>query len=176
MAENDADTGPETQDSAPQTQETNPTTHRTIEGPDYSINVPRNQAGVPLVEFFGNAPLPDDLKNAVVYKTDQGHVLAPRDPVALSQEHDAKAAEYATTLRAQIDEKGYYAKTMTLYAEQLSQKTGQPVQDMKAVISRNFQAETGKDPYAYLQEQRQARGLPVRQNEPQQKQTPKQER
>lgn len=170
MAENNITPDTDAQNGQAQATEPNPTTHRMIQGRDMTYVIPRSREGVPLTEFFGNAQLPDDLHRAMVHKTENGFVLAPRDPVAWNQDHDAKAAEYASALKSQIEEKGYYRKTMALYAERLSKETGQPLDEMKAVISRNFQAETGKAPYSYLQEQRQAQGLPTQQNAPKHKQ------
>jgi len=170
MDDNDVTPDMGAQNGQAQAAEPNPNTHRMIQGRDMTYVIPRSREGVPLTEFFGNAHMPDDLHKAMVHKTENGYVLAPRDPVAWNQGHDAKASEYASALKSQIEEKGYYRKTMTLYAERLSKETGQPVDEMKAVISRNFQAETGKDPYTYLQEQRQAQGLPTQQSAPKQQQ------
>jgi len=61
-----------------------------------------------------------------------------------------------------IEEKGYYSKTLNLYAKNLSEETGHPKDETKAIIVKAFENEHGKDPFKYLQEVRAEQGLPVR--------------
>ncbi|MEM8615851.1 MAG: hypothetical protein AAGF20_02845 [Pseudomonadota bacterium] len=89
-------------------------------------------------------------------------MLAPPDPEAWSPKHDAMVKDYAEKLKAQIDDKGYYSKTLTVYAGRLADATGQPVDQMKATIPKSFEAQHGKDPYTYLNEIRVAQGKPTR--------------
>lgn len=138
-----------------------PTTHRLIQTRDGVAAVPREQKGVPLTEYFRNADLPEDLNRSVVFATTDGPVLARPDPVAWNQEHAIKADEFAQRLKAQIDEKGYYARTLGLYAGRLADETGQQLEQMKAVIVDSFQRENGKDPFTYLKDLRQEQGLPT---------------
>ncbi len=140
----------------------NPETHRVIEGRDGTFVIPRDQAGQPLVEFFKNAQLPPDLNKAVVYQTDRGPVLAPPDPVKWDQLHTQKAAHYADKVKTQIDERGYYSRQLDTYANSLAKETGRQPQEVRAVISQQFEAKHGKSPYAYLTNMRQEQGLPLR--------------
>ena len=139
-----------------------PKTHRMIHTRDGVATVPRAQQGVPVKEYFRNAELPNDLETAVVYVTENGPVLARPDPVEWNQEHSEQAKDYAWRIKAQIDEVGYYKRSLHFYAARLAEETGHPKDEMKAVIADAFVRENGKDPFTYLQEVRQAKGLPVR--------------
>lgn len=152
--------------------EIDPTTHRMIQTREGVEAVPRTQTGVPLKEYFQNAELPADLDRAMVYVTAKGPVVARPDPEGWTQEHGERARHYAGRLREMIDEKGYYARTMDVYAGRLSDETGHPRDQMKAVIAEAFQRDHGQDPYSYLQKHRRAHGLPVRDDQPTSKNAP----
>ena len=146
----------------------NPTTHRMIQTREGVVAVPRKQKGVPLAEYFRNADFPADLSRALVFATQKGPVLAKPDPVAWSKTHDERASEYAGRIKMQIDDKGYYSRTLGLYAGRLADETGHPRDEMKAVIVEAFQRNEGKDPFTYLQDRRRDQGLPVGEEERQQ--------
>ena len=139
-----------------------PKTHRLIQTRDGTAAVSREQQGTPLNAYFKNAELPDNLDKAVVYQTDDGPVVAKPDPVPWNEKHSERAREHAASLKELIDDKGYYRKNMNLYAERLSEETGHSCDEVKAIISDEFQSETGKSPYNYLQDHREQRGLPVK--------------
>lgn len=139
-----------------------PKTERLFQTKQGVTAVPRAQEGVPFKEYFANTEMPKDLERARVYATDKGPVLAKPDPEAWCETHQARADQFAEKLRAQIEEKGYYAKSLRLYSEQLAEQTGSEPSEMKAVIAKSFEAQTGKEPYAYLQDHRAAQGLPTR--------------
>lgn len=143
-------------------EQVDPNTHRLIQTRDGVVPVPRTQTGVPITEYFRNAELPADITRAVVFETKDGPVLGKRDPLTWTAEHAEQAADYANRLKAQIDEKGYYRKTMEIYAARLADQTGHPKDEMKAVIADAFQRDHGADPFTYLQDSRRAQGLPVR--------------
>lgn len=142
-------------------QQHDPKTHRMIQTREGVVAVPREQQGVPLTEYFRNADFPADLDRAVVFATAGGPVLSKPDPVAWSQEHAQKADHYATNIKSLIDEKGYYSRTLGVYAGRLAEETGHSRDEMKAVIVDAFQREHGKDPFNYLKDRRQEQGLPV---------------
>ena len=142
--------------------ETSPETHRMLHTRDGVIAIPREQKGVPVTEYFRNADLPDDVARTVVYTTPKGPVLGRPDPVPWNERHSEKAREYAGQLKTLIEDKGYYSKTMNIYAGRLAEQTGRSREEVKAVIVQAFERENGKDPFTYLQDLRQERGLPVR--------------
>ena len=74
----------------------------------------------------------------------------------------ASSSVYNPQIKSLIDEKGYYSKSLSMYAGRLADETGYARDEMKAVIVKSFTHEHGKDPFIYLQDQRQAQGLPVR--------------
>lgn len=135
---------------------------RMIQTRDGVARVPRSQVGVPIREYFQNTELPKDLDRAQVFVSASGPVLATPDPVPWSEMHEQKAQGYADALKEQIDEKGYYKRTLATFAGRLSEETGYPRQEMQAVIVSKFNATYEKDPFAYLQSVREAQGLPVR--------------
>jgi len=139
-----------------------PNTQRHIQTRDGVTSIPRSQQGEKLRDYFRNAELPPDLDRAVVYVTDKGPVIAAPDREAWSQKHDDMARDYADKLKQQIDEKGYYSKSLSIFADRLSDATGHSRGEMKAVIAKSFEARHGADPYTYLSEQRIAQGKPVR--------------
>ncbi len=51
-----------------------------------------------------------------------------------------------------------------MFASRLADETGHSRDEMKAVIVKAFESENGKDPFTYLQDRRQERGLPVREH------------
>ena len=71
-----------------------------------------------------NVEMPEDLERAVVYATPSGPALAKPDPKPWSNEHAKQADEHASKLKEQIDERGYYAKTLDVYAGRLADETG----------------------------------------------------
>lgn len=139
---------------------------RMIQTRDGVARVPRNQVGVSIRDYFQNTEMPKDLDRAQVFVSAAGPVLAPPDPVPWSQDHDAAAQAYAEKLKEQIDEKGYYKRSLETYAGRLADETGYPRDEMQAVIVAKFDAAFQKDPFAYLQDVRAAQGLPVRGNDP----------
>ena len=140
----------------------NPETHRLLHTRQGIVSVPREQKGVPLTEYFQNADLPADLERTVVYATDKGPVVAKPDPVPWNETHLEKARDYAARIKTMIDEKGYYSRTLSMFAGRLADQTGQPHDQMKAVIVKAFEDQQGRDPFTYLQNQRQEKGLPAR--------------
>ena len=140
----------------------NPSTHRMLHTRGGVVSIPRTQKGVPAAEYFQNADLPGDLDRAVVYVTEKGPVLGKPDPVAWNERHTEKARDYARQVKTMIDDRGYYSRTMSMFAGRLADETGHSRDEMKAVIVKEFEAENGKDPFTYLQDRRQERGLPVR--------------
>ncbi|MEP3247772.1 MAG: hypothetical protein ABJN40_07400 [Sneathiella sp.] len=139
-----------------------PNTHRVIQTREGTVTVSRNQPGTPLNQYFKNAELPDNLEKAMVYQTDDGAVLAKPDPVPWNDQHTERASEHAASLKELIDDKGYYRKNLDLYATRLADETGQSPDEVKAIISGEFQSSFGKSPYQYLQEHRQEQGLPTK--------------
>ena len=139
-----------------------PTTHRIIQTMDGTVSIPRKQNGVPLTEYFRNTDLPNDLERSIVYATPKGPVLSTPDPVPWNEKHNVKARDYATRIKTLIDEKGYYSKTLNMYAEKLASETGVSITDTKAVISQAFEKEYQSAPFNYLQQQRENQGLPVK--------------
>ena len=77
-----------------------------------------------------------------------------------------KAQGYAEKIMGQIEERGYYARTLDRYAGRLAEETGYPKEEMKAIIVSRFDQAYGRDPYSYLNEQRARRGLPTREAAP----------
>ncbi|MGB0659560.1 MAG: hypothetical protein ACPGNV_05210 [Mangrovicoccus sp.] len=123
--------------------------------------IPRDQKGVPFKEYFHNTELPRDLEKAVVYATEHGPVLGTADPVPFGPEHDKKAQAFAEKLKTQIDDHGFYSGSLKRFAHSLSVETGRARDEMKALIASKFETSYGKEPYAYLQEERARKGLPV---------------
>lgn len=136
--------------------------NRTLHTRDGVVEIPRSQQGVPLKEYLRNAALPEDIERSVVFVTEHGPVAAQPDPVAWGPEHDKAVADNADRLKAQIDERGYYSKTLGRMARQLSEQTAYPEDEMKAKIIGAFTRQHGQEPFAYLKTQREAQGLPVR--------------
>ena len=128
--------------------------------------VPRTQEGVPIREYFQNTELPDDLERTVVYASAGGPVLATPDPIPWSERHDREAQDYAERLKTQIDERGYYKRSLESFAGRLSDETGYPKDEMKAVIVSKFDGTYQQDPFDYLHQTRTQQGLPVRDQNP----------
>lgn len=139
-----------------------PETFRMIQTRDGVVRVPRQQEGVPIRDFFANTELPQDLDRAVVYQAAGGPVVAAPDPVAWSADQDQKAQEFADRLKAQIDEKGYYKRSLESFANRLADETKYPREEMKAMIVAKFDATYQQQPFDYLQQVRAEKGLPVR--------------
>jgi hypothetical protein len=139
-----------------------PTTHRLVRTRDGVARIPRAERGVPIAEYFQNVELPNDISRMAVFNTPNGPALATPDPMPWTQEHTKQVNDYADRLKAQIDERGYYARSLENFAERLSGSTGYAQEEMKAAIVARFEEVNGADPYAYLNERRQAQGLPVR--------------
>ena len=139
-----------------------PETHRMVHTRQGVVAIPREQKGVPLMEYFQNADMPADLERAMVFATENGPVLAKPDPVPWNELHVEKAREYADQIKTMIDDKGYYSRTLSVYAGRLADETGLSRDEMKAVIVKAFEGEHGKDPFTYLRDRRQEMGLPVR--------------
>lgn len=139
---------------------------RLIQTRDGIARVPRTQMGVPLREYLRNTDLPENLERAVIFATPGGPVAVEPDPAPWTEAHDAKVRDYAASIKEQIDEKGYYAKSLDHFAGRLARETGYPRPEMKALIVSTFDAAEGKDPFAYLQDRRAEQGLPVREQEP----------
>lgn len=128
---------------------------------DGIARIPREQKGVPFKEYFRNTELPKDLEKAVIYATEHGPVLGRADPVPFGPEHDQKAQAFAEKLKAQIDDHGFYSGSLKRFAHSLSDETGRARDEMKALIATKFETNYGKEPYAYLQDERARKGLPV---------------
>lgn len=89
-----------------------PEQYRMIQTRDGVARVPRAQEGVPIREYFQNTELPEDIERTVVFASAAGPVLAAPDPIPWSEQHDSEAQDYADRLKAQIDEKGYYKRSL----------------------------------------------------------------
>lgn len=139
---------------------------RMIQTRDGVARVPRSQVGVSLRDYFQNTELPENLERAQVFVTEQGPVAAPPDPVAWTEEHTKKVQQYAHQVKEYVDDKGKYGWKLTSCANALSRETGYRQAEMKAHIVAAFTDEFGQDPYQYLREQRIAKGLPVRDRQP----------
>lgn len=139
-----------------------PKTYRMIQTRDGVARVPRTQEGVPIREYFKNTELPEDLDRAEVFVSGTGPVLAAPDPVPWTAQHDQQAQDYAAKLKAQIDDQGYYKRSLETFAGRLADETGYPKAEMRAMIVAKFDGSYQKDPFDYLQEVRAAKGLPVR--------------
>lgn len=124
--------------------------------------IPRNEEGISMREYFQNTELPENLERARVFSSASGPILAAPDPVAWTEMQDKQVHEYSNKLKAQIDEKGYYAKSLDVFAGKLSADTGYTKEEMKAQIVARFEADHDRDPFDYLQSVREAQGLPVR--------------
>lgn len=148
-----------------------PEDFRMIQTRDGVARVPRTQEGVPLREYFQNTELPEDLGRTMVYASAGGPVLAALDPVPWSEQHDREAQEYADRLKALIDEKGYYKRSLESFAGRLSEETGYPKAEMQAVIVSKFDRTYQQDPFEYLQKVRAEQGLPVNEQKPDMGQT-----
>ncbi|MGJ8629398.1 MAG: hypothetical protein ACSHXB_20795 [Sulfitobacter sp.] len=132
-----------------------------IQTRDGVARVPRSQKGVALRDYFANTEMPKDLNQAQVFTSELGPVVAAPDPVDWSEQNDKLVAHYSGRLKAQMDEKGYYKHTLNAFAGRVSQQTGYPRDEMKALIVSNFTSENGKDVFAYNREARIALDLPV---------------
>ncbi|MGJ8628273.1 MAG: hypothetical protein ACSHXB_15035 [Sulfitobacter sp.] len=143
-----------------------PKTHRMIQTRNGVERVPRTQEGVAIRDYFQNTDLPKDLERAQVFISGTGPVLALPDPVAWSAEHDKVAQGYADKLKTQIDEKGYYKRSLETFAGRLADETGYPRDEMQAMIVSKFDGTYQQDPFDYLQGVRAAKGLPIRGNDP----------
>ena len=148
-----------------------PEDFRMIQTRDGVARVPRAQEGVPLREYFQNTELPEDLDRTMVYASAGGPVLAAPDPVPWSAQHDREAQEYADRLKTQIDEKGYYKRSLESFPGRLSDETGYPKTEMQAVIVSKFDGTYQQDPFDYLQKVRAEQGLPVNEQKPDMGQT-----
>ncbi len=135
---------------------------RMIQTRDGIARIPRNEEGVSIRDYFQNTELPENLDRAHVFSSASGPVLGAPDPTPWTEKQDKKVIEYADKLKAQIDEKGYYAKSLDVFAGRLSSDTGYAKDEMKAQIVARFEADHHKDPFDYLQSVREAQGLPVR--------------
>lgn len=155
-----------------------PSTHRILQTRNGTVAIPRKQEGVPLAEYFSNAelPAPDDMARARVFETSKGLMLVKAEPEGWTQAQDEKAKGYAAQIREQIDTKGYYSKTLAMHAKRMAEETGLPPEETKAVIVREFENLTGRDPYNFLNDLRAEQGLPAKDRAPQQDQTPAPER
>ena len=89
---------------------------RMIQTKDGVARIPREQQGVPIREFFQNVEMPADLDRAVVYATASGPVLGKPDPQPWNEQHEQKVTDYAQRVMGQIEERGYYSKTLNNYA------------------------------------------------------------
>ncbi|MEP1932166.1 MAG: hypothetical protein ABJO52_20890 [Nisaea sp.] len=147
---------------------------RLVQTRDGVARIPREQQGVPIREFFRNSELPNDLERAQVFQSETGPVLANPDPVPWTEIQDKEAQTYAENIKSQIDEKGYYSKSLSHYADRLSDATGYSKDEMKAMIVSKFDATYEQDPFDYLQGVRAEKGLPVRERtaQPEQNQEP----
>lgn len=143
-----------------------PKEFRMIQTRDGVARVPRAQEGVSLRDYFQNTELPDDLERAVVFASAGGPVLATPDPVPWSEQQDRAAQDYADRLKTQIDEKGYYKRSLESFAGRLSETTGYPKEEMQAMIVSKFDGAYQQDPFDYLQQVRAEKGLPVRSQQP----------
>lgn len=132
--------------------------------------VPRAQTGIPIRDYLQNAELPKNLERAVIFETASGPVALEADPIPWTHKHDEKVGYYAETLKEQIEDKGFYAKSLDRFANRLSSETGYPTEEMKATISSKFTELYGNDPFQHLQNVRAERGLPVRERQPAQDQ------
>lgn len=139
-----------------------PTTHRLVRTRDGVARIPRAERGVPIAEYFQNVELPSDLSRMAVFNTPSGPALATPDPMPWTQEHTKQVNDYADRLKAQIDERGYYARSLENFAERLSTATAYAQSEIQLMIIERFKEVHGKEPRSYLQERRQAQGLPVR--------------
>jgi hypothetical protein len=115
-----------------------PKEFRMIQTRDGVARIPRSQEGVALRDYFQNTELPKDIDRAKVFVSGTGPVLAAPDPVPWSAEHDKEAQDYADRLKAQIDEKGYYKRSLEAFAGRLADITGYPREEMQAVIVSKF--------------------------------------
>jgi hypothetical protein len=138
---------------------------RLVQTRDGVARIPRSQRGVPIRDFFQNTELPNELERAHVFQSPAGPVVATPDPVPWQDIHDREATEYAEKLKTQIDDKGYYSKSLTHYAERLSEETGYPKDEMKAMIVSKFDEAYQQEPFEYLQQVRADQGLPVRERD-----------
>ncbi|SFO40855.1 hypothetical protein SAMN04488056_105254 [Cohaesibacter marisflavi] len=147
---------------------------RLIHTRDGVARIPRSQQGTPLRDYFQNTELPENLEQAHVFHSANGPVLATPDPVPWQEMHDKKVQDYADRIKNQIDEKGYYSKTLSQYADRLADQTGYPKDEMKAMIVAKFDETYSHDPFDYLQQVRADQGLPVRErdNTPSREQDP----
>jgi len=117
-----------------------PKDFRMIQTRDGVARVPRSQEGVALRDYFQNTELPKELERAQVFVSASGPVLAQPDPIPWSEQHDKAAIDYAHRIKAQIDEKGYYKRTLYTFASKLADETGYPRDEMQAVIVSKFDA------------------------------------
>lgn len=141
---------------------------RMVQTRDGVARIPRAQQGVPLQDYFQNSEMPKDLERAQVFVSASGPVLANPDPVPWTENHEKQAEGYADKLKTQIDEKGYYSRSLTNFSERLSDETGYPKDEMKAMIVSKFDAANQQDPFDYLQQVRAEQGLPTRERETEQ--------
>ena len=141
---------------------TDPTKVRMIQTRSGVVDIPREQSGTPLKEYFLNTELPTDLDRAVVLMSENGPVLAKADPVPWNEQHEKMATHYAEKIMGQIEERGYYSKTLDRFAGRLSDASGYAKDEMKAIIISKFEERYGRDPFSFLQDQREAQGLPTR--------------
>ncbi|MEM8751132.1 MAG: hypothetical protein AAGF28_12595 [Pseudomonadota bacterium] len=170
-AANTAPTTSATQNPAPNADASfDPAKERLVQTRDGVVTIPREQQGVPLKDYFKNAELPPEIDRAVVYATSSGPVLSPPDPVPWNEQHNEQARSYAGKIKTLIEEKGYYSKALNAYADRLSDQTGRSREETKAIIVKSFENAQGTDPFRYLQDQRAAQGIPVRDRQQDQQQ------
>lgn len=138
---------------------------RLIQTREGVAHIPRSQQGTPLKDYFQNTELPDNLEQAQVFQSANGPVVTAPDPVPWQEVHDKEAQGYADKIKAQIDEKGYYSKTLAGYADRLADQTGYPKDEMKAMIVAKFDETYNQRPFDYLQQVREEQGLPTRERD-----------
>lgn len=149
----------------------NPKETRLVQTRDGVARIPRSQQGVPIRDYFQNTELPRDLERAQVFASPNGPVLANPDPVEWTEAHDKDVQNYADKLKQQIDDKGYYKRSLANFADRLSDTTGYPKDEMQAMIVSSFETTHGHNPFDYLQQARAEKGLPIREREAEQGQT-----
>jgi len=153
-----------------------PETHRIVQTKTGTVAVSRKQVGKPLSEFFGNVELPEDIARARVHDTPKGPLLLAAEPQGWTKEQAQRDVKHASDIKELIETKGYYARPMDRMAARMADQTGMPREDMKAVIVREFENLTGRDPYNFLNERRAEQGLPAKDRDPMQSAAPVQER
>lgn len=143
-----------------------PKTHRTVLTKAGVESIPRSQVGVPFSEYFQNVRLPQDPRHAVVFVTENGPVLDHPDPVPWSEEHDRKQTATVARIKDAIETQGRYKPVLDGASSDLARETGLRVNEVRDRIIGEFTATHGKDVRSYLEDQREAQGLPTRRTQP----------